>query len=88
MGKKKKDVINKPAKPGQALTAFNNRILLKLGPLARYLMSKIKAILPPNILFCERVNQHELNAWVIKNFDFKKKKYRKRLHPFRPKSKS
>jgi len=69
---KKRDTINKVAKPGQALTSFNNDVLLTLGPLARYLMNQIKAILPENIMFAERINQHELNDWTKKNFNFNK----------------
>jgi hypothetical protein len=62
--KAKSETINVPGKAGQTLALFQDRLLMLLGPWARYLSTKIRERLPSTVFWHNRTSLSDLDAFV------------------------
>lgn len=66
--KAKAETINIAGKAGQTLALFQDRLLLLLGPWARYLARQIRARLPPSIFWHNKTTLSDLDDFVKANW--------------------
>jgi hypothetical protein len=66
---KKAQNIGGPAKIGQTLASFRAQVLLKFGPYARYLATKIFSDLPDNIFINRQRSPRDLAEWCRQHWN-------------------
>jgi len=66
--KAKSETINVAGKAGQTLALFQDRLLMLLGPWARYLATQIRRRLPPSVFWHNKTSLSDLDDFVKANW--------------------